>query len=79
MSKFNVGDIVEVMYNKAGFSDQAGPVLVHRGIVLEEDQETHSFWPVYKIYFFEYLERNWHYEYELTLISEAKSSDQRKV
>ena len=70
MSKFNIGDIVEVMYNEAGISTQ-GPIIVRRGIVLEEDQEAHSFWPVYKIHFFEQTERNWHYEYELTLLSEA--------
>jgi hypothetical protein len=74
MSKFNIGDMVEVMFNESGPGSN-GPVVTERGIVLEEDQEAHSFWPVYRIHFFERVERNWHYEYELTLISEATHHD----
>ena len=50
-------------------SSVEGEVSTHRGVVLQLAKD--GLWPSYQIYFFDKCEKAWHYEYELTPISEV--------
>ncbi len=63
-----IGSLVEVMHSSA-----QGEVNTSRGVVLQLTKE--GLWPSYQIYFFDKCEKAWHYEYELTPISEATENE----
>jgi len=65
--KARIGDLVEVVY-----ADNATPVvIVSRGIITQTaKREIQTLWPSYEIYFFKESRFAWHFEYELTVISE---------
>ena len=62
----NIGDYVEVVR-----SEPYAGVTTFRGIILEADNEM-GFWKACRIYLFEEYSSAWYYEYEITVISEAK-------
>jgi len=72
--KAQIGDMVEVVY-----ADNATPAVVaSRGIVLRTAQKK-TLWPSYEIYFFKESRNAWHFEYELTVISESGNGRERNI
>ncbi|HCC42857.1 MAG TPA: hypothetical protein DEQ32_00580 [Gammaproteobacteria bacterium] len=72
--KARIGDLVEVVH-----ADNATPaVIVSRGIITQAAKKK-TLWPSYEIYFFKESRFAWHFEYELTVISESEDERKRDI